>query len=267
MADTFTMIAGRGFGIPARNDPKWLKDIVTEVEGLGYKSFWTNDTPMADGLECLALAASVSSMHLGVGVIPIDRRPVEEIAKRILMLELPLERIVIGIGAGFSQRPIGDVADAAKKLRDLLGESSTIGIAAMGPSMCKKAGEIADVVLLNWMTPERIGFSRDLISDGAKKGKGIEPVVGAYVRVAVGPDGRDLLAREAHGYAAMPHYARHFETMGAEPSSVGIAGPDPERSVIEYERVLDFTVVRAIPVDQTTNATIDVAHALAPSYH
>src|ERR1700683_189371 len=43
-------------------------------------------------------------------------------------------------------------------------------LAALGPQMLRLAGEIADGVLLNWATPERIAVSRELVDAGSARG-------------------------------------------------------------------------------------------------
>ena len=56
---------------------------------------------------------------------------------------------------------------AVTELRDRLGTKVSLGVAAMGPRMCRLGGEIADLVLLNWMTPERMVWAREQVRQGA----------------------------------------------------------------------------------------------------
>ncbi|MEZ4572290.1 MAG: LLM class flavin-dependent oxidoreductase [Thermomicrobiales bacterium] len=81
---------GRGFGIAAAVDNETVKAVAKAAEDAGYSSFWVNDTPGADGLECLQEAASVTNnIMLGVGVIPIGRRPAASIAEDVAADLLP----------------------------------------------------------------------------------------------------------------------------------------------------------------------------------
>lgn len=67
----------RGFGISAAATLSALiAPLAAAAEANGYDSFLVNDTPGSDGFEALRRAAEVTeSIRLGVGVIPIDRRP------------------------------------------------------------------------------------------------------------------------------------------------------------------------------------------------
>ncbi|HYI14380.1 MAG TPA: LLM class flavin-dependent oxidoreductase, partial [Thermomicrobiales bacterium] len=81
---------GRGFGVAAAVSHNVIQEVAREAERLGYSSFWCNDTPGNDGLAGLAAAAAVTErIKLGVGVIPLDRRPPEIIARDLEALDVP----------------------------------------------------------------------------------------------------------------------------------------------------------------------------------
>jgi len=72
-------------------------------------------------------------------------------------------------------------------------------LAALGPQMLRLAGEVADGVLLNWATPERIAVSRAQINTGAiRAGRdpGTVPMT-MYIRVCIDDD--VAAARQAFG--------------------------------------------------------------------
>lgn len=252
----------RGFGIPATTDEAVIRSIAPEVERLGYRTFWVNDTPSADGLTCLSWAAEeTDTVRLGVGVIACDRRSPDDIASQVSASNLPHERLVLGLGAGFSQTPLRDVRRAVARIRQLL-PGPAIAVAAMGPRMCALAGEVADLVLLNWMTPPRIAWAREIV-----QGAGNTPELAAYVRMTLGEASSRLLSEEASRYAALPHYARHFEAQGVDPGGVGIGASDPARArdlVTPYDAVLDESVVRALTAADDTSAVLEIARAAAP---
>jgi alkanesulfonate monooxygenase SsuD/methylene tetrahydromethanopterin reductase-like flavin-dependent oxidoreductase (luciferase family) len=81
------------------------------------------------------------------------------------------------------------------------------------------AGEIADGLLLNWCTPERVRFARERVAEGAEAA-GRDPRaigVAVYVRAWAGQDEAAGLAafRAAAGeYATYPSYARQFAELG-----------------------------------------------------
>jgi alkanesulfonate monooxygenase SsuD/methylene tetrahydromethanopterin reductase-like flavin-dependent oxidoreductase (luciferase family) len=143
----------RAFGVAAGLDPEIATPLAARCEQLGYGSVWSNDTPMAEGLETLAaFAAETSSVDLGVAVIAIDRRSPEEIAARIEELGLPRERLWLGVGAGFSKKPLTAMREHLPQLREALPGVRLV-LAAMGPKMCAFAGAEFDGVFFNWMTP------------------------------------------------------------------------------------------------------------------
>jgi 5,10-methylenetetrahydromethanopterin reductase len=72
-------------------------------------------------------------------------------------------------------------------------------LAALGPQMLRLAGQVADGVLLNWATPERIAVSREQIDAGAARA-GREPgsvPTTMYIRVCIDDD--VAAARRAFG--------------------------------------------------------------------
>lgn len=255
----------RGFGIAAATDPKLVVAAARLVEELGYSTLWTNDNPMnADGMEVAAsMIAATTRIRVGIGVMPIDSRPPLVIVSRLRELQLPLERLVLGLGAGFSTRPLRAVRTASEELRAMLGESATIGLAAMGPKMCALAGRIADVVLLNWMTPGRITWARSLVERSGRS-----PEVAAYVRCAIGPGATGRIDEEASRYAQIPHYGRHFEEMAA-PASIGAVlddRPNPGGALAGYDEVLGETVIRALPDPARPEEVLELARLAAPAH-
>ena len=182
--------------------------------------------------------------------MPSDRRPPAGVAEQLLAASLPLERLVLVVGSGGSAS-VEVVRQAVTELRDRLGAEVSLGVAAMGPRMCRLGGEIADLVLLNWMTPERIVWARQQVRRGADaRVHGLrtsEPELAGYIRVSLGQGAALRVGAEAARYGAMPAYARNFSAMGV--ASVGVAAPDPSQapSMLEpYEHVLDEAIVRPI---------------------
>lgn len=258
----------------ATPDLDLVRTVARAAERLGYRALWTNDVPGADGLDVAqAMAEATSTVRIGVGAVACDRRPPAEVAARLRSLRLPLDRLVLVVGVGFSSRPLQLAAEAVGHLRGHFGESLALGLAAMGPKMCGLAGAIGDLVLLNWMTPERIRWARGRLERGmCHRDPGRSPVeVAAYVRAAVGPRARQLIAEEAARYASMPHYGRHFQALESELATVGVALQEPGEPgpgmLGRYDEVLDHTVVRALTGTrqaQDPEALIEVARAAAP---
>src|SRR5262249_59498967 len=79
--------------------------------------------------------------------------------------------------------------------------STRVIVAALGPQMCKLAGEVADGVLFNWLTPDHARRSADLVRAGAASAKRPVPKLYAYVRGALGPAALGELGGERSRYA------------------------------------------------------------------
>jgi alkanesulfonate monooxygenase SsuD/methylene tetrahydromethanopterin reductase-like flavin-dependent oxidoreductase (luciferase family) len=239
-----------GLGIAAGSDPDQVAGLAGEAEALGYDSIWANDHPAGDGLAQLwAWAQASARIRLCVGVLALDRHQPEDIAARVRELGLPLDRILIGLGSGFTDAPLRAVREGVAALRSSLPRAR-VAVAAMGPKMCHIAGEVGDAVLLNWMTPERAAWARPLVEQGVRD-SGRQPAdvpVYGYVRVAIGPDAGERLEREVSMYLQMPHYKRHFDAMAANPGRVGIGATDPADvgPGIRRYSALDEPVVRVL---------------------
>ena len=260
---------GRGFGIPATADSARARRVASECERLGYTSIWSNDVPNADGLVTVAeMAGSTHAIRLGVGVIPLDRRPAQQVLERLRSLQIPLDRLVLGVGAGQSKAPLRTVKEGVARLRGELGEGLTIAVAAMGRQMCRLAARHADVVLFNWMLPFRIVWASSIVEAGERERRDPGRVLrAAYIRVALEPGGFERLGEEAARYNRIPAYRKHFEEMGAPLATVGVAAHPSEipSRLAAYDKVLDEAIVRALPALDTVEDTLAVAKAAAPA--
>lgn len=253
----------------ATTDLDLVAEIAREVESLGYSGIWTNDNPRADGIPvAAAMIRATTALKVGIGVIACERRPPEEIASRLQDEKVPIERLRLGIGPGMSEFPIALVRHAVARLRELV-PGSTIATAAMGPRMCTLGGEISDLVLLNWMTPDRIAWARNRVEKGASKSRRASPLISSYIRVADGSDGAERIATEAARYAFLPHYAKNLQGMGLDQSSPGVLGVPLEDTgpteLEDYEKVLDVAVVRALPKEESLEGLLSIARAAAPN--
>jgi len=256
-----------GFGVTAGLPRDVLEPLAREAVRLGYGSFWINDSarPGADGLADLGFVATVApSLGLGVGVMPLDRREPAATAEVVRQLGLPLERLWLGVGSGGSDRPMPLVRDGVGELRRLL-PGARIMIAALGPRMCRLAGEVGDGVLLNWAVPERIRWARERIAEGAAAAgrSGSDVAAWAYVRAAVGPDARERVRAEAERYARTPAYGTAMRAMDARFDRIGVAGTDLPGQLEPYRAALDGVVVRALPAAVALDEFLAIARAAA----
>jgi alkanesulfonate monooxygenase SsuD/methylene tetrahydromethanopterin reductase-like flavin-dependent oxidoreductase (luciferase family) len=256
----------RGFGVAAGLDPEVARPLAARCAELGFDSVWSNDHPGAKGLETLAeFAAAAPELDLGVAVIALDRTPPGEIAADVERLGLDKERLWLGVGAGFSKKPLTQMRERLPELREALPGVRLV-LAAMGPKMCALAGAEFDGAFFNWMTPEFAARARRQVEDGAAEGGRECPPVFGYVRTAVGPDATERLAKEESFYRDLhAGYRNHFNRLAEPEGTVGVAAPDADRaqkSLASYT-ALDTLVVRGL-ASANIDAMGNVAAAAAP---
>ena len=257
----------RGFGVAAGLEPEVAAPLAARCAELGYTSLWSNDHPGALGLETLAVFAEAApGVDLGVAVMALDRHRPAEIAAHIGRLGLEPARLWIGVGAGFSERPLTKMREALPALREALPGIRLV-LAAMGPKMCALAGADFDGAFFNWMTPRFAAGAREHVHAGAREAGREPPPVFGYVRTAVGPDAGERLAKEEGFYRDLHDgYRNHFARLGELEGSVGVAAADREaaqRSLAAYE-ALDVVVVRGL-ASATVEAMTTLAEAVAPA--
>lgn len=257
----------RGFGVAAGLDPEVAGPLAARCEELGYASMWSNDHPGAKGLETLdVFGKGASQPDLGVGVIALDRTPPNQIAADIDRLSLDPSRLWVGVGAGFSKKPLTTMREELATIRAALPDVRVV-LAAMGPKMCELAGAEYDGAFFNWMTPGFAAGARERVEAGAASVSRETPPIFGYVRTAVGADAAERLAKEESFYRQLhPGYEHHFERLGEPEGTVGIAAPNPaaaQDALATYDAVLDTVVVRGL-ASGSLAAMASVAEAAAP---
>lgn len=289
------MASKRGFGIAAAVPAEVVRAAAGLAESLGYDSFWVNDTPNGDGLAALAQAATVTTrIKLGVGVIPLSRRTAADIAnqitdlnrseqahegdtgevvvaqgepERLTGLSLPLDRLLLGVGSGAGNHPLGRVRAGVRDLKEAL--DTQVFIAALGPQMCRLGGAVADGVLLNWLTPDFTRTSAGWVAEGAQKAGRDTPTVSAYIRVALGEPAGRRLEQEANRYTSVPAYGAHFERQGVPAVETAVRADSPEaiqQALQAWDGLLDEIVVRAITANDSIDETLALVQAAAPAF-
>jgi 5,10-methylenetetrahydromethanopterin reductase len=219
---------------------KDFSGIVRAAETVGYSALFLPEITGRDALVALgALAGETRDLRLGTGVLPMrSRTPLLTAMGAATVHERSGGRLLLGLGTGAVGRgALDELRGLVGTLRSLFAGEAVerrgrpvrlalapnaeipIWISAMGPKAMRLAGEIADGVLLNWCSPERVAFALDRIAEGAGSA-GRDPAdvaVGVYVRSWVGEDADAAMAvlRAAGGeYASFPAYARQFEQLG-----------------------------------------------------
>ena len=250
-----------GFGVAAGLDPEVATPLAARCQELGYSSMWSNDHPGANGLDTLAaFAEGTPELELGVAVMALDRHEPTGINERIDTLGLRRERLWIGVGAGFSKRPLTTMREALPALREAIPGVRLV-LAAMGPKMSALAGSGFDGAFLNWMTPEFAAGARESVHSGAAEAGREPPPVLGYVRTAVGDDAKQRLAKEESFYRDLHDgYRRQFARLDRPTGTVGVAagGCDAARRGLDEYDALDVVVVRGL-----ASATLEDMGALA----
>jgi alkanesulfonate monooxygenase SsuD/methylene tetrahydromethanopterin reductase-like flavin-dependent oxidoreductase (luciferase family) len=255
----------RGFAVAANVKTEVIAAAAREAERAGYTSFWVNHPGPVDGLASLATAARESrTIALGIGVIPLHTRGPQSIVDGVRTHAVPLERLWLGVGSP-NPKSLERVRDGVAALRKDL--STKVVVAALGPKMCRLAGEIADGVLFNWLTPEHAKASAALVREGAQAAKRPVPRLYAYVRLAMGPGAAERVAKEGARYDSVPAYHANFERMGVKPEATAIVTDTPAevvRALARWDGVIDEVVLRALPADDGVDSTLALVRAAKP---
>jgi alkanesulfonate monooxygenase SsuD/methylene tetrahydromethanopterin reductase-like flavin-dependent oxidoreductase (luciferase family) len=244
-------VSDLGFGVAGALDHDVVRVVARRLEQEGFRTLWINDTPDGDSLAGLAAAAGeTSTIRLATGVISIDRRSPDVIARAVRGHRLPEHRLVIGIGAAAKPRPLERVGNALDAIRAELSCRTMVG--ALGPKMRRLAAQHSDGVLLNWLTPEA---ARDAVADMRRDAEyaGTDVESCLYVRSALGPVASERMVQEAERYQRIPSYAANFKRMGVKAGETTVAADSPPQvreGLDRYAGILDELVVRAVtPTD------------------
>lgn len=254
-----------GFALHAGTAPAVIRAAAREAEALGYGSFWLNHPGPTDGLAALGVAArETARIPLGVGVVPLHTRGPDSIAAGVTAAALPLDRLWLGVGSP-NPGALARVRDGVADLRARL--ATRVVVAALGPRMCRLAGEVADGVLFNWLTPEHAARSAAWVRDGAAAAGRPAPRLLAYVRVALGAPAHARLDEEAARYTAIPAYAANLARMGVPALATAIAARGPEdvaAGLAPWRGVLDEVVLRAVTATDGPEETLALLRAARP---
>jgi alkanesulfonate monooxygenase SsuD/methylene tetrahydromethanopterin reductase-like flavin-dependent oxidoreductase (luciferase family) len=256
-----------GFGLTSAVPPRVAGRIAAEAEALGYESVWVNEVGPPEGWRRVlsACARATNHLQLGVGVLAVDRESVDALARKVDRLEIPADRLTLAFGSGDSSS-----VDLVRKsvMAAKLSIAARIGIGALGPRMCELAGEVGDVVLLNWLTLDALPRSLSWIESGARRASRPMPRIAAYVRVAMGPEARLAIADDASKYLEYAAYKRHFSRLSIDPASACLAAEDEAKvaaGLSGWRAVIDEPVVRWLPASSSFPELLDRVRTSAPS--
>ncbi len=243
-------------GVVLRDPIPWPEavQIVQAAEEMDYRALFV---PEITGREAFAtltgFAGATSTLALGTGVVTMwARSPVTTAMAAATVQDVSGGRFVLGLGSGTSRDAAGGAAGTLDRLRayvrvvrealsgqpvgpdhvfdasgfvlELDVEPPPIWLGALGDRMVSLAGEVADGVVLNWCTPERVAAARAILDQTASEA-GREPAeitVAVYVRACLGVEegvAAEGLRAVTGMYAALPPYLRQMRAMGLGPEA------------------------------------------------
>jgi len=239
--------------------------VAHRAEQHGYRSFWVNGSPPAKALESLEAAADSSGLDLGVGVLPLTAITAEEVVAEVRRLDLPQERLWLGVGSSRSPGALAEVRRATGIIRAEL--EVRVVAAAVGPRMTELAGEVADAVIFTWWPAAEVVNSRRLLEAAAERAGRTSPLVASYIRCALLPEAQAALQAKADAYAAIPRYAEVFARNQVRAEETVVTGADADElasGIEKEEQVLDTPIIRAITAEDTTGSISALLEACAP---
>ena len=186
---------------------------------------WSNDHPGAKGLDTLAeFARGADRIELGVAVIALDRHDPEAIAADLERIGLDRERLWLGVGAGFTKKPLTTMREALPGAARGAARGAA-GAGGDGAEDVRLRGRRMGRRLLQLDDPRVRGRRRrKQVEAGAREAGREPPPVLGYVRTAVGTDAEQRLAKEESFYRDLHKgYRDHFDRLGEPEGTVGVA--------------------------------------------
>lgn len=239
-------------GVPGALGPDVIARLATAAETGGFAALWVNDTPDGDAIAALHRAAEgTTTLRLGVGVVPLDRRPVRELVAAVQ--GLPASRVLLGLGVGAGgPGSLARMSEAVRVVREETEVAPIVG--ALGPRLRRLGAEEADGLLLNWLTPEAAADQRTEARNAAAAAGRPMPGVVLYARTISDPAARLALEAEASRYGSYRSYAANFERLGIAPMATTLPLPGTDglaAGVSAYLDSVDELVLRAVPANSS----------------
>jgi probable F420-dependent oxidoreductase len=229
-------------------------EIAREAERLGYTDAWSFEV---DGIDCfspLAVVGTATGMRLGTAIANVYTRGPGTLAVSAAgIAEIAPGRFCLGIGSGSQpiveswnggrfSRPATRVREMTQFLRQALagervvfrGQTFSVDgfrlsrppaqpvpiyVAALRPGMLAVAGEVADGVILNWLSAGDVARSATVVRDAATKAgrdpNAIEIVARLFIQVDPPTAASDTaVRRHITAYLNVPVYRAFHEWLG-----------------------------------------------------
>jgi probable F420-dependent oxidoreductase len=237
-----------GFSVPD------LAEVAREAERLGYTDAWSFEVDGVDGFLPLGVIGLATRLRLGTAIANVYTRGPATLALTAAGLaEIAPGRFCLGIGSGSEViveawnggrfvKPATRVRETALVLRAALAgervvykgdtvqvdgfrlsrppaQPVPIHIAALRPGMLRVAGQVGDGAILNWLSPEDVPRSVDVVREAARQAgrdpDAIEMSARIFVNLdPVGPDSEQGMRRHIAAYLNVPVYRAFQEWLG-----------------------------------------------------
>jgi probable F420-dependent oxidoreductase len=260
-------------------------DLVRRAEALGYQDVWSLESYTTEAFSPLAAIAMLTDrMRLGTAIVPVFTRPPALIAMSAMTVQqLSGGRFILGMGISSPQiisqwmgvpfeRPLTRVRDTVAAVRAALsGEKVTykgrtlsvngfrldmerstppppIFLAIQGAKMCRLAGEIADGLITNFITPQALPGMLEHVAEGAQAaGRETPREVICRILTIVDEDPervRPAMRRHMTPYLITPGYNRFFAEIGFDQEAdqalrLWNAGDRKQATEVVSDRMLD----------------------------
>ena len=264
--------------------------LATLAEETGYDSAWLPERHGRDAIsELIVLAGATARITIGTGIVPVfGRQPTHAATAMAVAGIVAPGRVALGIGIGHRDhletahgvadfaRPLARTREFAQIARALLrGETVThtgdifaigrykvecpppqpvpVYVAALRPAMLRMAGAVADGVLMNWATPDRVREAIPHIHESARKA-GRDPAelrIASYLRTCVGAESdqveqasRVQIAR----YGSMEYYRNYFAEIGFADEASALEAAWARGDAEAAGAIVDRRMIRALTV-------------------
>ena len=234
-----------------------LRQAARSAEKQSYEIFWLTESSTGMGKDVssqlAAIALSTSTIRVGTGIMPIYTRTPTLIAEVATSLdEISGGRFTLGLGTGHGnnlaaahgvtvERPLQRMRECVAILREALSTGratfhgevfdipglelllpnperrTPIYIGVLRPGLAKLAGEIADGVILNMVTPEYLQEVVPLIRAAAARAGRDPGEVDIACLVLACADDREaerVCSERIANYHSMPFYQEHMKRSG-----------------------------------------------------
>ncbi len=270
-------------------------ELAREMEALGYRDAWSYEVDGGDCFTPLAVIAQATQMRLGTAIANVYTRGPATLAQSASSIaELAPGRFILGIGSGSKpivenwnnlsfKKPATRVKEMVQFLRQALSgervvfegetfkvdgfrltrppkEPVPIHVAALREGMLRVAGQVADGVCLNWLSPEDVKKSvavvRQAAAEAGRDPASIEITARLMVNIdEPGPDTDTVLRRSIAAYLNVPTYRKFHEWLGRTPQLQGMwdawAAGDRKAALDAIpQQALDELFVKGTPAER-----------------